>query len=59
MCKPGYSSLLGFQVQFYLHELSVQDRHQLAYNLIESLPREVMVKIRDDLDNYLESQPDV
>ena len=52
--KAGYSSLLGFQVQFYLGELSIQDKLELIYNLIESLPYEEKVKISKDLDNYLE-----
>jgi hypothetical protein len=52
--KAGYSSLLGFQVQFYLGELSPQDKISLIYSLIELLPYEDKVKIREDLDKYLE-----
>jgi len=52
--KASYSSLLGFQIQFYLGELSIKDKIELIYNLIESLPYEEKVKIKEDLDKYLE-----
>ena len=59
MPKPSYSSLLGFQVQFSIHDLAPRDQLQLVYNLIEALPRDEKIALRDDLDRYLEASPHV
>jgi hypothetical protein len=51
--KPSYSSLLGFQVQFNLEELSLSDRLELVFRLVESLPSEAKFQLYVEIKNLI------
>jgi hypothetical protein len=51
--KPSYSSLLGFQIQFDLDDLSLSDRLELVFRLVESLPAEAKFQLYVEIKNLI------
>jgi len=51
--KSSYSSLLGFQIQFDLDDLSLSDRLELVFRLVESLPSEAKYQLYVEIKNLI------